>query len=261
MDTPEEFESQYFLPGKVAEIEVLTRLEQEGDEVTDTQKEVNIVVDEETIVQGHVDGIIGERVLEIKSMSDGEFKKFSATRWETPGLVQRYKWQISCYMVATGREVCVIVYNRDTGEIQRLGVEVPWYDLDAIVHRVLGIETLIGENKIPTTCDIPNYPCPYYYLHEEEEVEVEDALEDIGSIWMDLRKQEQKIKDQLEVARKDIIRLLGDRTRIRSESYKVNYSDVHTKRFNQDKARADGVEVDKYMDETVSKRLTVKREE
>ena len=257
MDTPEEFESQYFLPGKLAEIEVLTRLEQEGEEVTDTQKEVNLVYGDVT-VQGHIDGILNGRVLEIKSMSDAEFRRFQKDRWDTTGLVQRYKWQISVYMLAEKKEALVVVYNRDTGELHREGVELPWYAVEQIHLRVMGIEGAIDASQIPTVCDIPNYPCPFYYLHEDEEVEVDERLEPLAEQWMVLRQQEREVKEQLEPIRKGIIELLGANTRLRSERYQVNWSDVHNQRFNRDLARADGVDVDKYMEESITKRLTVK---
>lgn len=258
MDTPAEAQA-WFDAGKAAEEEVVEKLRADGEVVLDRQREVRLEFGNSQVV-GHLDGVMGGRVLEIKSMSDAEFKKFEARRWDTSGLVQKYKWQISVYMLGSGLEALVLVYNRDTGQILRLGVELPFYGVKEIEQRVLSIEDQVAVSKVPTKCDISNYPCPYFYLHEDEEVEVDDELEGDARRYLDLRKQEQDVKRGLDAVRARLIRGMDGRSKVKTGSAALNLAHVVNRRFNVDKARKDGVDVDRYMEESSFERLTVKSE-
>lgn len=260
MDAPADFQEKYFEAGKNAEQEVYDLLASGGEIVTDFQREVNIHLGEGVYIQGHIDGVLDGRVLEIKSMSTLEFARFKKSRWDTVGLVQKYKWQISVYMVALDAEATVLIYNRDTGEIHREGVEVPWYGVGELFGRVADVENWVAKGQTPTTCDFSNYPCPFYYLHEDSEVEEDGELEEVSRQYETLRQQEKQIKSSMESVRKRILDGMGDRTKLRAGIFTLSRSSVTNKRFDQDKARADGVDVDKYMVESKSTRLNVKVE-
>jgi hypothetical protein len=66
-------------------------------------------------------------VLEIKSMGDGPFKEFKRHRMDTPGLVQKYKWQFSAYMIAMERPLLLVAKSRNTGEIIEIPIDEPFY--------------------------------------------------------------------------------------------------------------------------------------
>jgi hypothetical protein len=121
------------------------------------------------IVQGHLDGVITTdlfprpRVLEIKSMGDAPWKEFQAKRWDAGGLIDRYKWQLSVYMLATGYEALFVTKNRNSGEITQHGVEMPFYTLDQIAERVGYVEDHVTRGVLPDDCP-HDWFCDFKYL-------------------------------------------------------------------------------------------------
>lgn len=180
--------------GNLHEDDVVAQLTAEGYTVTRQQEGVYLcsngssgsfpshvdnvgsITEGEWMVVGHLDGVIngdpfpplGPRVLEIKSMGKDAFKSFKALGWEAPGLVQKYKWQLSVYMLATGLEALLVAKSRDSGELLRFGVEVPFYSLDEITERVAFLEEWVSKCQLPPDCP-RDWFCNYRHLCTREE--------------------------------------------------------------------------------------------
>lgn len=171
--------------GALHEEDVIARLTADGYAVTRQQDEVNLrpAGSDGGVVQGHLDGIVmtqppdegfpSSRVLEIKSMSDSAFKAFQAKGWygdwPEASLPDRYRWQVSIYMLATGLEALLVAKNRNSGEITQHGIETPYYSLEQITERVAYLEDHIARRKYPETCP-HSWFCDYKWMCAREEV-------------------------------------------------------------------------------------------
>jgi len=233
--------------------------------VTDTQQEVTIPILKDVSIVGHIDGIWGGSVLEVKSMGKDPYKAWIEKKWDTPGYVQKYKWQVSCYMHALNLGLVFVVKNRDNGEVKMEYVDEPFYGLDEIMGRVLEIEKWVRRGELPDECSVSQYPCPFYYLEQQKSLELmEDAvLDDLAVMLEEARVAEKAAKERVRVARVSIEDSLGERDRVETEKTKVTRYSQKRKRLDEDKMRGDGVEVDKYYVETLYKgvRVTVKGED
>lgn len=146
------------------------------------------------IVRGHVDHYVYRKsFVEIKSMSGMEWDKFWAVHGEsnrdgkelvldgsavwsdarTP-LWGKYAWQMSAYMHATRTPLSVAIINRDTLDVGFLLLNKPVVSRGRIARKILEIELLARDLDVPVACDLPGYPCPYFYAHDENREEMED---------------------------------------------------------------------------------------
>lgn len=265
---PDEASATRMAQGELHERDVIATLQAEGWLVSDTQKEVDLHVcsDDDCVdgeiwvggdsydggvpmgrlgpcttgwtVQGHLDGIVTNpdelmgqrRVLEIKSMGRDVFKDFKAKGWDAPGLVQRYKTQISVYMLATGLEAYVVAKNRDSGELLRHGIEVPFYTLDEIADRVTYIEDHVARRVLPVECD-RDWWCPHKYLctHTEtsqpdDEPTVDDAaFEGQLAAYIELSAAIKGLEAKRRALQPIIQAGLGDRIQARVGRYRVTW--------------------------------------
>lgn len=166
--------------GQLHEDDVVAQLRADGCIVERQQEEVNLRFPglasravssvSSAWVQGHLDGVVTldlnpeSRVLEVKSMGDSTFKQFKAKGWNAGGLIDRYKWQISVYMLATGLEAYLVAKNRNSGELLRHGIELPFHSLEEITARVAYIEDHVSRRDLQgARCDpgANTWFCPY----------------------------------------------------------------------------------------------------
>lgn len=160
--------------GNLHEGAILNRMKEEGWTIWDEQATVTLMVSGRLRVVGHIDGKgamkvsdtqMGEaRIVEVKTQSKDEFAKFDKDGWDG-GLWPSYKWQLSCYMLATGLPAVVVRKDRNSGTIRMEWVDEPFYDLAAVRARVLSVEVLAADGIGPEECGPEKiYPCPFYYL-------------------------------------------------------------------------------------------------
>ena len=167
-----------------------------------------------TVVIGHIDGIWRDNILEVKSMGDSSFKAFKKHLWDTPGLVQKYKWQINVYMFALEKPGILFVKNRNNGESLALPAEW-WYQYNEIQERLLLIETAAEMADIPFDCDFNNFPCPYEYLHNETKVIKSDAeIDMLVNTYLDAQAQGKIHAERAASARLLLAEALGDHDKL-----------------------------------------------
>lgn len=229
--------------GQLHEDDVIARLMADGHTVTRQQEEVNLdhlaMYEEDEPswrVRGHLDGIVngdpftpsGPRVLEVKSMSDSAFKAFQAKGWHgdwpEASLPDRYRWQVSVYMLATGLEALLVCKNRNSGEIAQHGIETPYYSLDQITERVAYLEDHIQRGVLPDKCP-RSFFCDYKYLCTREDKPVNGWVAqpaptliqqyvELGDTIKDLEAQRDVIKAELPT-------LLGTAQSVQWDGYKA----------------------------------------
>lgn len=229
---PPEFMQKAFDEGNRIEPLAIEKLRNLGWFIRTSQDEVNangdyqIEVELEVIpgkvqVVGHLDGIlheggfadyiIREAVLEIKMMADQSWKAFKKHGWDAPGLVQKYKWQASCYMLAAKRPHVMVAWNKDTEELAFAIASEPFYTISDIATKLQTAESFIEAGVVPDGCD--DFPCPYYYLHPpKDEVEkVDDGeLERLLADWLSADSLEKSARVLKDAYRKEILAMAGD---------------------------------------------------
>lgn len=221
-----------FREGNLHEEDVIVMLRAEGLKIVRQQEEVNLQITPGALVQGHLDGVVtgdpftpvGPRVLEIKSMGASSFKEFKTKGWEAGGLVDRYKYQISPYMLATGLEALVVAKSRDSGELLRFGVELPFYSLDQITERVAYIEDHVARGQLPDDCP-RDWFCNFKYLctnTEKSSVEASEELlpEQVVEYW-DIGQRISVLEAQKKLLRPVVEQFLGERSSVVAGGYKV----------------------------------------
>lgn len=215
--SPPEWLQEKFDDGTRLEPIVIDILAQDGIKVEDAQLEVNLeVIPDKVTVQGHIDGKIGfvsERILEIKTMNAKTWQEVVNRGWYAGGILEKYKWQISAYMLGTGLQATMCLYNKGDGSIHMLPVPEPFYTVSDIANKLAEAEDYIASGTIPDGCT--DYPCPYYYLHEQrdgkEAVDADDELEGILAAWLEADKNAKIYESEKKALREEIIRLVGDK--------------------------------------------------
>jgi hypothetical protein len=243
------------------------------------------------VVRGHVDGLAyedllnnGGHVLECKTTAS----KIQAT------LQAKYDWQISVYMEVYGLPGLFAVGQKDgLGNVIRSTVKThtvyaPPHPLSEIIERVLKIEKF-AELAVDPPCDSESkYPCSTYWLHEEDPFARgsgyvstpvagnlgggssairEDAaaqrhtdtpsseLDALATAYKRYDAQEKEAKAGKEMARRELLDLLGDLDKQVTERWKVTRSVSARKTIDGDAMKAAGMEV--LMKESEVERLTV----
>lgn len=148
--------------GHLHERAVKQKLVAEGIIVYDDQLEIRIERDQYVLV-GHIDGKVIDiggkypMLLEVKSMSEGEFGRWMRGRWDA---FNTYATQVSLYMKGTNLKECLYyVKNRNTGYPDRATISAPrdadlfLAQLDVAVHYVLGAQSLIAAEYDPASIE------------------------------------------------------------------------------------------------------------
>jgi hypothetical protein len=269
METPDKFLT-YFKEGTLHEDAVISSLMDEGYEIRDKQQLVMVDLGDGLVVEGHVDGMVmspmykEERVLEVKTVSQDIWDEFEKKRWDIGGLFDKYKWQLSVYMIATGKEALVVIKNRNTGQLRFEGVELPFHPLSEIEARVLEVERWVGLDRLPEICDWVQYPCPFFYLHQEEAADVGDLnIEQVklAAAQFLAAKQNRELAEGVEkIAREELVKSLGKVDKVNQDGLSITYYDYTSTSYKKAMMEADGV-LEKYTTKSMSKRLRVKLEE
>jgi hypothetical protein len=255
VDAPE-FIQKAYAEGHRIEPLAINRLRALGWDIRTSQDEVNAngdyqieveleVIPGKVMVVGHLDGMGGlltefpESVVEIKMMADQSWKSFNNHGWDAPGLVQKYKWQASAYMLATGLPHAMTAWNKDTEDMCTVLASEPFYTISDIANKLSQAEDFIARGVVPDGCT--DFPCPYYYLHppKDEVVKVEDeTLESYLSQWLHWDREEKEAKKLKDEVRASILALAGDQRAakvkgecgVTVETYWQNESEYVTKR-------------------------------
>lgn len=153
-----------------------------------------------------------QRVLEVKAPSPDEYKKWLATRWDTPGLWQNYKWATSCYMLAWESELTFAVKNRSTGEMDVSTLEIPFYSSDILNDRVEELEYWYQRGQLPDTCPRDffcrmKWSCPRDEIAEEPERQPAPTL---IQQYVELGDTIKGLKTQQDVIKAELPGILGD---------------------------------------------------
>lgn len=256
----EKYMEDWAREGELHENEVVERL---GD-VTDRQLELTWDVLPSVQLQGHVDGVRHGAVFEVKSMSDDVYKAWLKHKWDAPGMVQKYKWQVSSYMMMLNMPLHFVAKNRNNGKIDEEFLDVPPYSKQAIFARIMEMEKWVRRGELPDECSVRNWPCPFVYLEQQLSLELaeDEILDELAQMYEEANLAVKVAETRKKEARKALDVGLGDREKVVTARSKVTYYEVKGSKVDVDKMEEDGIDVDKYRVQTIRKqlRVTVKHE-
>ena len=167
--------------GNLHEEVVVDKLKAEGYRIEDQQPEIMLQVIPRVYLRGHLDGLgyppraRKQRVFEVKSMSDSVFAKWkkypSAIEALLGGEFDRYAWQISVYMHATGLPAIYVAKNRSSGEVRIEEIASPPIEWSKIRRRIIEAEKWRKKDPELPDCDVDagaRFFCPFPYLHDDQ---------------------------------------------------------------------------------------------
>lgn len=132
-----------FRLGEMIEDGVINDLHKIGWDVTDRQREVEIT-DHGITLKGHIDGIVDDHLLEIKSANDKSFKEFMAKGYEHN---KKYKAQLHTYMVLLDiNKAIAIVENKNDSNLY---IEEIKLDRDYVTKLLIDVFAAITSEEAP----------------------------------------------------------------------------------------------------------------
>ena len=146
-----------FRTGNIIEDAIISDLESIGIEVTDRQREVEIVNSNIRLV-GHIDGIAAGQLLEIKSASEKYFKQLLKVGYEKWN--PKYKAQAHVYMVLCDLEECMVVVENKNDS--NLYIETLKLDRDYVTKLLIDVFAAI------TLPEPPERICPDVSWYESK---------------------------------------------------------------------------------------------
>lgn len=190
------------------------------------QHYVELVISDSIRVSGHLDCWDSEthgptewtgRVYEIKSQSEAEWKPI-----EQSPLWYRYKFQISCYMHATGLPLTLVrVQRRKDGSIafeERQDYQQAPVSLAEIRAKIFRVELLARRELNDVECEKVEFPCPFYYTHVSKEA-VREQVDDPGAVvlakqYAEARQLANAANSRVKASRAALLEYVGDRKRL-----------------------------------------------
>lgn len=180
-----------------------------------SQDTLYLEVMDNVFVVGHTDGMTTTDEVVLR-----EYKKFRPSTWEKflrVGVESQpsYPWQVSVYMHAIGAEECEFVGGKYVdGKIEEVYCHrllMPPIPLLAIKKRVAKLEGLINSGALVSNvgCQVQMYPCPMYYLHDDDEVVVLPRV-DADDILKRLARELAKVEAALKPHQQEVKKLLED---------------------------------------------------
>ena len=146
-----------FRTGNIIEDAIISDLEAIGIEVTDRQREVEIV-NGDIVLKGHIDGIVSGQLLEIKSASEKYFKQLLKVGYEKWN--PKYKAQAHVYMVLCDLEECMVVVENKNDS--NLYIETLKLDRDYVTKLLIDVFAAI------TLPEPPERICPDVSWYESK---------------------------------------------------------------------------------------------
>ena len=235
---------------------VVDMLKQRGAEITDQQLEVELKVSPTIRIIGHIDGIIGSSILEIKCLSHDNVEKF---RDDRERFFPYYMTQISVYMHSLRLPALFAIYDKDEDSLHTINVPTPPIPLEGLITRVEMLEsynTTYNTTDILPDCETTSF-CPFFYLHQdykdgddEYQLDKDAQLSALVRAYSVLNHRLSVLEESKSNLRSKIEARLGflEVEKARSDSFSVSISRVHVDRLDNRKVR-------KYLSDTAPDKL------
>lgn len=241
---------------------VVERLEAEhGLVMEDVQAVHELAITPNIIVRGHSDGLTTcGKVVEIKNLGDTLWEQWKNEGIHGPGFVG-YAWQVSVYMLESGRPGVFAVGHKGGGELDVVYLEKPPVSKATIAKKVVAVEMQVRKGVLPECCDKSMWPCPVYYLHEERELEEIGSLEILASTYVrgdTLEKQGKAMKQEV---REQLLAGVGSKGKVKAGGFEVSSWTSERRSVDKKAMKEAGIDVGAYENVTESVSLKVREVE
>ncbi len=210
-------------------------------ELDDQQREVQLTHNN-TAVRGHLDGTRTDNwddklvVVEVKSQSPALFDAWTPDLFTSDPLWQKYAWQFSIYMHATGAELELVRIRRpendESYQTAFYRLEKPLHSLSAIHARIDHLNDLAFTEQLPACSTIPTFGCPYYQLHEGPSLSDDPALDSRARAFIDAKLMTKLAKETEDGLKKELLKVLDGRTEVATlGGFSVKYSTFEKKAY------------------------------
>lgn len=190
-----------------------------GFTVVGGQVEVEVGIGSTIKVRGHLDGIAVElETGELVGVEGKALGKSFRAKYEKSGIMAfpYYATQLSLYMTATGLPFLFALGWKDKdGVVQEVHIEkfdVPPVSLGAVKARIAKVERAKVRNELPA-CDQDQYPCQFFYLHDDKDNEVVDSdvvVDDVADRWAHQLQRARVLAKEAEDMKKEASDALGE---------------------------------------------------
>lgn len=265
-----------FDDGKRAEPHILARIADEhGWKLAVNQLVLDpLTVGTQAIVEGSIDAFgthefYGPAGVEVKNVAQSTWDNWHRHHWGDP-LFAGYSWQLSVYWHALNGTffeqagtvpILFGIHNKATGDIDLTLISEPLVPLARIVARVMEIEIRARRGDTPI-CTTPRYPCPYWYLHPEDQATDLDpiVLAKIDTLATEYKRatalaaDADRLKTEAKAALLDLLpRDDNDKlTSVRTDNFTVTPQTRRSYGFDQNQLAADHPDIDMEKYKTVS---------
>jgi hypothetical protein len=204
------------------------------------QRQVQLQVTRTIWISGHLDSWWQGEPWEVKSQSASEWRPIR----ESP-LWDQYAWQISVYMLATGRSLNLIRVLRDVdgnvsdSQVERFD-ESP-HTIEDIRRRVFDIEGLARKDLTSVSCERLQFPCPFFYTHmSSDDTLVREVLDDDGALklaedYKHAQVEKVAVEGRLKSARTALLTFMGDHDKLDVNGWKLTRYNVPEKHIEYDR--------------------------
>lgn len=228
--------------GNRYEVIVKTMLRGRGFKISGEQGSIDYEASPGVVIRGHLDGqhCIDptdpvDRILEVKSMSQRVFDTWILHGF---GRFPEYAAQVSTYMHAEGQrrgggtvpEAVYAVINRETDELDMRVLSEPPTPIQSIVQKVMLSEQFAAMHQLPACDSASQYTCPYDYLCDRHEILFEEiesgkeaTMKRLGEQYVEIKKQEAILEDNLKALKAEISTAMGGREEVRIPGYTFTF--------------------------------------
>jgi hypothetical protein len=268
-----------FSDGHRLEPVLLSHLESQGWHLYGGQEEYELELGKDIIIRGHVDSLAshpehGIALVECKTMAPASYEDWKKKKWQGSDLFRHYADQCSVYWEAVKPQLLVMVCGRKAndgiGETYLDDIDVSFhFEPPASLNRIkarLAKVMLAAKQPLPETCDKSDYPCPFYYMHEDTPTQYEtwsheeqlDEMAQAMELYLQHAALERAAKKDKDEARKDIDRLLNGQTAAQSNRFVVEYLQNNRTFIDEAKLLAAGIDVEQYKTTVPGVKIQVK---
>jgi hypothetical protein len=233
------------------------------------------------VIVGHCDGFMEGTgagagteedypdLVEIKTMSRAVFDKWMAGGFEAqPG----YAFQLGSYMLAAGwpekiKGALYAAKRRDDGLIDERYFEEPPVSLRQLRNKALKVYKAYKTGEMPP-CDLPaekRYPCPVFFLHDEdtpEDYTPEEApdLDNLAAEYVELSKTETFTRKRKKELKAEMEKFRDGRDAFGTEHYRISVSRVSRETIDKAAIKSEHGEgfLERYTDKKAYDRWLVK---
>lgn len=261
-ETPPAKMAKIFERGNRHETACLASMVEDKWEITSQQREVTLPITDKVRVVGHLDAVgyhpidsPMHRIIEAKAPQAWRLFIDEMYSDDPSPMIERYKWQISCYMIGEDREAILTCLD-ETFQLRYHGIELPFYTLDDIKDRVGMLESLAadGYEGLPKFCVPREYPCQFFHLHEDEQTafDIDTELDVAVERYDKYRIKAADAKDQMDKAKDRLLEVMGTRRRVQTNDSMVSLYNRKNTKYDYKRMQSDGIDINAYKVESES---------